>query len=77
MRGDTVSFISIDISPVRYDLFLGALLHDIGKFYIRTNDSVLRSHIRNKYGSAATSILGRLFLNHTGRKHRWHSTEYR
>ena len=62
MRGDTVSFISIDISPVRYDLFLGALLHDIGKFYIRTNDSVLRSHIRNKYGSAAHQFWGDYFL---------------
>lgn len=57
-----MSFISKDVPPAHYDLFLGALLHDIGKFYIRTNDGVLLECIKNKYGSAAHQFWGDYFL---------------
>lgn len=62
-----MSFILKDIPPAQYDLFLGTLLHDIGKFYIRTNDSDSRVRIKDQYGSAAHQFWGDYFLTaHAG-----------
>lgn len=57
-----MSFISSDITPDLYDLFMGSILHDIGKLYIRTNDSTIRSHIKSHYGSTAHQFWGDYFL---------------
>lgn len=62
MRGGTMSFITRDITPEHYDLLMGALLHDIGKFYMRTDDSTVRAYIKNRHGSAAHQFWGDYFL---------------
>lgn len=61
MRGGTMSFITRDITPEHYDLLMGALLHDIGKFYMRTDDSTVRAYIKNRHGSAAHQFWGDIF----------------
>jgi|GEM_PF-478257 len=67
MRGDIVSFVTRNITSVLYDLFLGSILHDIGKFYIRTNDNTTQLHIKKQYGTAAHQYWGDYFLTlHAG-----------
>jgi len=55
--------LSNHIDETTYDLFLGAILHDIGKFYMRTGNENIRKIVKQIYQSEKHQYWGDYFLN--------------